>query len=179
MDSLYPTRPHYFAGQLLTADDFASEQQYHLVQKRRLNLATLGAGIVSGLELRVEKGAVTVTPGMAVDGYGREILLPCAVQMPLPPAEVWNVWLSYGRKDDPQRKIWLEEPLVELTPGKRKDNNPPAAIPPEFFRGFPLHLAAPDDPAVRWPVYLGRVEAGRIMPPRRRVQSRISKEGLG
>jgi len=75
------TRPNYYQGQFLGAQDFNDELAYHRDMRRRHNLGPHTWGIVVGLEL-VEKPKesgtgvdVFLQPGMAVDGYGREIIV--------------------------------------------------------------------------------------------------------
>src|SRR4051812_36275935 len=69
-------RPLYFAGKLLTAEDLELEQSYHIEKRRLLNRMLQGAGVVSGLDVAAgEQGSVTVEPGLAIDGRGREILV--------------------------------------------------------------------------------------------------------
>ena len=71
----------FYERQYLQSLDFTAEQNYHLEMRRRLNLALHLWGIVYGLELR--KGEVVpgapeqfyVSEGMAIDAYGREIVL--------------------------------------------------------------------------------------------------------
>ena len=62
---------------LLTADDFATEQAYHVGRRRLLNRMLHGAGVVTGLEVTAgpDDGKVTVTPGFALDRCGREIVI--------------------------------------------------------------------------------------------------------
>src|SRR5258708_2643422 len=73
-------RLHYYQKQYLGALDFEDQQTYHRDMRRRLNLAHHTWGIVTGLELKdtsTEAGKPTdiyITPGMAIDGYGREIV---------------------------------------------------------------------------------------------------------
>jgi hypothetical protein len=67
-------RPRYFAGKLLTADDFALEQRYQIEKRWLLNRMFHSPGIVHGLAVAAgEKGMVTVAPGFALDPRGREI----------------------------------------------------------------------------------------------------------
>ncbi len=79
-------RVHYFNGQLLTAADFQTEQDYHLAKERRINLRTGGPGVVSGLGVSIESdgGHVVVRPGVAIDRLGREIVLDTPQLFPLP-----------------------------------------------------------------------------------------------
>ena len=71
-------RLNYFNGQRLEATDLKTEQSYHLDVRRRLTKALFTPGIAAGLE--VTKSAtsahgVTVSPGVAIDNQGREIIL--------------------------------------------------------------------------------------------------------
>ena len=58
----------------LRPQDFGDEQAYHIAMRRRHIIAHHLWGIVRGLELAVEN-ALFVQPGIAVDGYGRELIL--------------------------------------------------------------------------------------------------------
>jgi len=42
-------RVHYFTGKLLTAEDLAAEQTYHVEKARRHNRTLHGAGVAQGL----------------------------------------------------------------------------------------------------------------------------------
>ena len=73
-------RLHYYERQFLGVRDFQDEQAYHNTKRRRHNLGHHTWGIVTGLDLieqPVEGGGdgvdVYLQPGMAIDGYGREI----------------------------------------------------------------------------------------------------------
>lgn len=69
-------RPNYYNTQLLVADDFLAEQNYHIKARQRHNLKLHGVGIVKGLEVCYQSDiSVTVQPGYAIDGIGREIFL--------------------------------------------------------------------------------------------------------
>lgn len=75
-------RVNYYEKQYLRTRDFQDEQAYHLTGRRRHNLGHHTWGIVAGLELveQPQEGNgdavdVNIQPGMAVDGFGREILL--------------------------------------------------------------------------------------------------------
>src|SRR5215470_5683570 len=71
----------YYEREYLRSFDFIAEQNYHLEMRRRLNLALHLWGIVDGLEIKkgpVVQGAPDqfyITAGMAIDAYGREIVL--------------------------------------------------------------------------------------------------------
>ena len=78
-------RPRYFAGKLVTAEDFELEQRYHIEKRRLLNRMLQGPGIVTGLGVvESEQGTVTVAPGFALDPHGREILVSESQQLAIP-----------------------------------------------------------------------------------------------
>lgn len=70
-------RLNYYNGQRLEARDFKLEQEYHIRVRRWLNKSLYSPGIARGLEVREEQGTlnVIVSPGLALDAEGREILL--------------------------------------------------------------------------------------------------------
>lgn len=65
----------YFTGQTLTAESLQLEQQYFREKLKRHNRSLHGFGIVSGLEVSVSKGQLIVTPGIALDCEGNEIIV--------------------------------------------------------------------------------------------------------
>jgi hypothetical protein len=70
-------RVHYFDGQMLTARDFQDEQAYHLEKRWLHNRLFHGSGVVTGLEVGEAGGTnVLVQPGVALDRFGREIIVP-------------------------------------------------------------------------------------------------------
>lgn len=73
-------RLNYFTHQFLREQDFKDEQAYHLEMRRRHNRCLHAWGVVEGLEVR-KKGEreITIDPGMAMDGQGREIILALPV----------------------------------------------------------------------------------------------------
>jgi hypothetical protein len=81
-------RPRYVEGKLLSAEDFRAEQKYQLERQWQHNRMLHGYGVVVGLEVGVEetdKGwQVIVSPGMALDGWGREIVVtePLSANLP-------------------------------------------------------------------------------------------------
>jgi hypothetical protein len=81
-------RLNYYEGEYLGAVDFDAEQEYHRDMRRRHNIGQHTWGIVAGLELaQVPNGGpngevdVFLMPGMAVDGFGREIVALGKVQL--------------------------------------------------------------------------------------------------
>lgn len=169
-------RVNYFDRQHIRVAELRDEQSYHVALRRRHNLTHHTWGIVVGLEMVVENGAPAIRPGVAVDGYGRELLL---IERRLIDRARFDergtgrldVWLEYGVEyaddgaapfecgnGDPRRRYRVvEKPLVTLERGGA------AAIDPRRPPGVPLDdlqepgLSTPDDPRQRWPVYLGRI----------------------
>jgi hypothetical protein len=79
-------RPSYFHGQMLTARDFADEQDYFRQKLRRHNRLLHGWGVVCGLRVTPAKDgcAVMVSPGYALDPCGDEILVEEEAPLSLP-----------------------------------------------------------------------------------------------
>jgi hypothetical protein len=76
------TRVDYRERQRLTAADLRAEQQYRLGLGGRHHLAHHQWGVVRGLHVIVEpRRAVILTRGVAIDGYGREILVRSPVEL--------------------------------------------------------------------------------------------------
>ncbi len=84
-------RPNYFTGQILSADDFTAEQDYHRGKQRRHNLHCHGFGVVQGLKVSAAKKnggcTVVIEPGFAIDSAGNEIQLCMKVTFRLPKSE--------------------------------------------------------------------------------------------
>ncbi len=77
-----PVRAVFRDEQVLRAADLNAEQGHRVEMRRRHHVAAHTWGIVAGLALAEdEDGAIYVQPGMAVDGYGRELRVPEAVRL--------------------------------------------------------------------------------------------------
>lgn len=68
-------RNNYYLGKLLTVRDFEAEQAYFNKKRWLINRTILGWGVVWGLEVYKKDEKFYVKPGMAIDCYGREILV--------------------------------------------------------------------------------------------------------
>jgi len=80
-----PRRLRYFNGQLLTAEDLEAEQSYFLRGRRSDTRQLHGWGVVCGLGVTPSgSGGVVIEPGLAIDGLGREIVVPGRREMPDP-----------------------------------------------------------------------------------------------
>lgn len=170
------SRVNYFDRQFIRLAELRDEQAYHLQQRRRHNLSHHSWGIVAGLDLLMEDGRPVVRPGLAVDGYGRELLLLNRVVFGREPFDLHgtsrlDLWLEYrldleddglarnecDSADTKQFYRATERAEVVFAGGgaQRPDPRHPPGVPVTAFEE-PL-LATPDDPLNRWPVYLGRV----------------------
>lgn len=74
-----PRRNKYFSGEQLGVADLQLEQTYGVYQRRLLSRLTIGAGVLQGLAvIAADDGTLTIAPGVALDGWGRMIIVPTA-----------------------------------------------------------------------------------------------------
>lgn len=71
-----PRRNKYFYGKRMDVPHFQMEQDYGKLKQWLLNRLTLGKGVLCGLRVSVIDGRLCVDPGVAIDGLGREIIVP-------------------------------------------------------------------------------------------------------
>jgi hypothetical protein len=77
-------RPYFFASRLLSANDMQAEQEYFRGKSRLHNRCLHGWGIVNGLGVSIEQGTtLLVSPGLALDCAGNELVLSAPEQMSL------------------------------------------------------------------------------------------------
>lgn len=177
MSSTPIERLRYYDLEYLRAFDFAAEQLYHLEMRRRLNLALHLRGIVVGLDLAPANPPpgvpqqYYVDPGIAIDAYGREILL--AQKYLLGAADLQNnkitaagdyaIWIAYDRlaSQPPGPGYVVCNVRDQLTRWRETfqiligDVKPRPGTAPEAFD--PLS----DDPTkFFWPIRLGTITAG-------------------
>ncbi|MBC9820559.1 hypothetical protein [Terrabacter sp. MAHUQ-38] len=69
------SRVNYFHGRLVTADDLRREQEQFRARQWLHNRMLHGYGVATGLEVTVLDDELHVSPGLAIDGLGREIVL--------------------------------------------------------------------------------------------------------
>ena len=174
------SRVNYFEGQFMRTQDFTDEQAYHVAMRRRHNISHHTWGIVSGLELVQSDGNFFVEPGMAVDGYGRELVLPqktplsssAFVDKDSKELEVWLVYSRSGSDQPPSGYAgcgngngngtsfyrWNENAQIVL---EKPDPEFPDPRQPKGLivqdRNFDASRTPPDCPKSYWPVYLGQI----------------------
>jgi len=160
--------------QVLRAADLELEQSYLTAMRRRHNIGQHGWGIVSGLELTMTPaGVAIVRPGMAVDGYGRELFVHAPLELPADAfdtlgSDSLDVWLFYDLMEMsvPQRGSWdcgpgqnsrtREQSRLRLTISRGVDPRGPIEVPDDDLL-FPPQEMPPDSPAREWPIFLGTI----------------------
>jgi hypothetical protein len=171
-------RVNYYDRQFLRTQDFVDEQSYQIAMRRRHNIAHHRWGIVEGLQLVSEEQNLFVQPGMAVDVFGRELILDDRQLLPASAfedkgSEVLNAWLVYGTVGSDQapkgyagcgsRSGTLyyrvqERPQIRLQPPDPQfpdPRDPKGVLPGDI--GFDASRTPPDDPQRFWPVFLGKI----------------------
>lgn len=106
-------RNRYYAGKLLTSADFQAEQRYMNGKRQFLNRMMFGSGVVCGLSAANLDGlSVIVEAGAAVDGQGREIIVPADVVRKLSSVEGFdgleseNVLLCLRYQEEPVHIVY-------------------------------------------------------------------------
>ncbi len=142
-------RVRYFSNQLLTAEDFNDEQRYYRHKQRLRNILILGRGVVSGLKASVQpnQGGIQVTPGIAIDSAGNEIIVPETQILPFPTG-VQSVLLTIRYSETPTDPVpipgaeagkveatRIEEGFIfEYLPKEKADTNNSVTIARLFCR---------------------------------------------
>jgi hypothetical protein len=179
-------RVHYFERQFLRTQDFTAEQQYHMAMRRRHYIAHHIWGIVAGLRIEVDKdNKLWIGPGMAIDGYGRELILPTQQSLRSETFDEKNsdtlgVWLIYDRVGSDQapqgyggcepngagglyRWQELARPRMDKIDPNYPDMRKPKGVP-EGDWVFDPSRTPPDDPEHQWPVFVGQITRERPDP---------------
>ena len=84
----YLKRNRCFWGKLLTAEDLELEQEYFREKLKRHNRYLHGFGVVFGLEVSKSGNGVVISPGLAIDCQGNEIVVPEPLEQALPNPDV-------------------------------------------------------------------------------------------
>jgi hypothetical protein len=167
-------RLHYYERQFLRPRDFQDEQAYHLEMRRRHLLAHHTWGIVVGLEIEQNPNSKiwSVRPGMAVDGFGREILvfapepvdtdaIAALLEETTGPTKL-KVWLAYHREKtnrpapgyevcgQPEQFTHVREGFRLIYRDKPATHDQSKPLPPQ--------KELVDNPDLApWPVFLGTI----------------------
>lgn len=122
------TRPHFFTGKLLTAEDLSDEQTYFLERLERHNRSLHGFGIVFGLRVTADAGQIKISAGMALDCEGKEIVICSDQSLPMPGLNSNVVYVNVKYSERNQGMHPPNEPSAvtedfELTLGKHNENS--------------------------------------------------------
>lgn len=141
-------RLHFFNGQRLQAEDFRLEQDYHMRVRRWLNRSLYTSGIASGLEVRKIPGSpsVIVGPGLALDHFGREIILLDERPAPLQGRGIHYLTIRYQEDTTARREA--------CCPTVAGSKNHTAS-------GGPSRILA--EPLLEWSTGLPHEESGRVL----------------
>ena len=121
-------RLRYFDKQYLKEPDFTDEQQYHLEMRRRHNKVMHTPGIADGLEVQKTAGrSVTVSPGVAIDGNGQEMVLLDPIGLNLdtpatispPPGANADIYITIAYAEAPTNPQPVENPLGQTRTSER------------------------------------------------------------
>jgi|GEM_PF-4199798 len=174
-------RLKYYNGQFLQEPDFTAEQEYHLDRQRRHNRQLHVPGIADGLAVTVGTTSVSVAPGTAIDGQGRQIVLDTARTVGF--ASSLNgqsalVVISYAEEasddatvGDAGKTRWKEAPLVEAI---LENGAPPPTdrIPLARLQISSTGTVAQQDMTVRAPA------GARLRPEEVLERLRLSRQGV-
>ena len=152
-------------GRVLRTADFVNEQSFHLAEHRLHNRSHHVWGIGAGLQVVNRDGELAVVPGHAVDGFGRDVVLDSVRSLDLRAFDIRgvdsvDVWLVYAQVRYPGTDDgvdWVSDgAAVELEAAADIDPRQPPGVSASDLM-LRDDQQPPDDPARRWPIYLGRI----------------------
>ncbi len=188
------TRVNYIERQRLRAKDLRSEQEYLLGLAGRHYIGPHTWGIVSGLSISFQNDKAVVGAGLAIDGYGRELVVSRIVELPLLPDVTQQfVYLYYcerpqGNCGDRPNTRWRD--VAELIVSDR------VLLHPEDNRELSITRSAGSiEGYPPWPILLGltvntvpatkdeelefaALRTARVVSPSARAVLRIGQETL-
>lgn len=175
-----PSRVYFRERQPLRASDLQAEQDYLLGLVGRHAVAAHEWGIVRGLAITLEGDVATVSPGLAVDGYGRELALFQPVQSPYSkdalPAYIYlysceRPWGGCG--EEPNTRFY-DTAEIQISPE-------PWSVPEEDPPLTQARAAGKMSPLPSWPVLLGEIRLdtlGEIVDLSSAPYTRLRASGL-
>lgn len=89
-----PRRNRFFHGKRMDAYHFELETGYGMAMRRMINRMVFGGGVVCGLDVTPghEPCSVVISAGLAIDGWGREIVVPeTSAPFAIPPSVIKRV----------------------------------------------------------------------------------------
>ncbi len=118
-------RVHYRERQRLTAGDLAAEQAYRLGMAGRHHLGPHDWGVVRGLAVvEAEDTSYQLMAGVAVDGYGRELLVPEPVELDVPEGSGPRFVVLYHCEDPVAASGWPASRVRQRTAVRVQDTQP-------------------------------------------------------
>lgn len=152
-------RPNYATGQALTADDLRAEQEFQLESRWQHNRMLHGYGIVVGLEVGLQEndnGAAQaiVSPGYALDGWGRELVVaePLSVYLPRDRHDL-TVYLKFVEHDDDAKTIAPDQNAARIVASAQLTFEPSSserALAPTQRADYAIPLARLRRPHQNW-----------------------------
>jgi len=169
-------RVQYRERQRLLASELRAEQEYLLGLAGRHNVGVHTWGIVRGLIVVAQDRVVTVFPGLAIDGYGRVLLVsaPIVIEMTEDPID-HHVYLFYCQRVKggcgPNPNTMFKD-SAEVT--VLKDVWPHPSDQPEIESAL---LAGNSCEQPVWPIYLGQLKDDNdANTPNRLVTDRLAAQ---
>jgi hypothetical protein len=103
-------RNHYFYGMLLDVYHFERETHYVNAKRRLLNRLVSGYGVVCGLDVEAcpDPTQIVITPGVAIDKWGYEIIVPQRTQPITIPPEVRMRAASAYAQQERKEEAWVQ-----------------------------------------------------------------------
>lgn len=155
-------RPNYYTGRSISADDLRAGQDYQREKQWQHNRMLHGYGVVVGLEVGLETSPdggtkVIVSPGYALDGWGREIAVtePLSVYLPGDRHDL-TVYVKYVEQDDDDKPGKSAAPssnaprLVETAQVTFEPSSTERALAPTARADFAVPLARLRRPRQEW-----------------------------
>jgi hypothetical protein len=136
-------RNNFFQGQLLTADDFKTEQEYFLLKHRLINRLLHGSGVVAGLlfDKNPREGYINLSEGLALDEEGREIVVP---EKRIFNLDAYCNAADAAKKRDLFARISYCETAIGMAPSPadmQSDSRQPPSTPSRVVEGFKVNFS--------------------------------------
>ena len=128
------TKNRFFKGKLMTPGVMETDRSYHSERLHTLNRYVTGSGIISGLDIKSFESTgngieITLTPGLALDGHGRPIVVEQTTTTTLPDVSSDELHLCIQYDEVP-----VETVPVPDTDGTTEDD----AVPNRIIETFEL-----------------------------------------
>jgi hypothetical protein len=160
------TRVNYRERQRLTAADLLAEQDYRVAAAGRHFVGPHDWGVVVGLHVTWTSSAeIVVQPGLAIDGFGREILVPEALSIDA---------TLIDKSGCSSIAIYYCDRPEQVPPGRRCEDEPP----PRTAQRFAIRVVPTPDVALPNGTGFGKARAGGALsgwPPWPVLLARVGK----